>query len=303
MMKPKKEHLIKKWLNNELTPEELEAFKQLDEYPAYAKLSEKAKHFKAANYDEKAAFEQLEFAIHSTNKSSRLSSFKYVAAVAAIAIIAFTLFKSLTNTPSSQSFETATAKTEIVELPDDSKVSLNANSVLSFKTIDWKTQRQLQLNGEALFEVDKGQTFIVNTSYGTVEVLGTVFNVKSRDYGFEVTCYEGSVKVSIKEKSYILKPKDNLALTQDNIALTQNNSALPDWKSDKTLINSQPLNIVLKEFKNYYDVKFETSNIDINKVYTGSFSHKDLKIALNSITLPLGLTYTIDGNTIILSNK
>ncbi|RRO19709.1 FecR family protein [Flavobacteriaceae bacterium 14752] len=302
-MKQEKEDLITKWLNNELTPEELEAFKQLDEYPAYAKISEKAKHFKAPNYDEKTAFEQLEFATHSDKTSSKLSGFKYVAAIAAIAIIAFTLFKTLTKTPSLKSFETSTAKTEVIELPDNSKVNLNANSSLTYKSSEWDSNRELQLDGEALFEVEKGQTFTVNTSYAKVEVLGTIFNVKSRDYAFEVTCYEGSVKVTVDGNSYILKPSDNLVLNQNNISISQNKSAIPDWKSNQTLINSQPFDTVLKEFKNYYDVNFDTSNIDVTRIYTGSFSHKDLKIALNSITLPLGLTYTIDGNTIILSNK
>ena len=51
-------------------------------------------------------------------------------------------------------------------------------------------------------KVEKGKTFTVKTNYGEVEVLGTVFNVKSRDYAFEVICYEGSVEVSLDDKVY-----------------------------------------------------------------------------------------------------
>lgn len=299
----KKEILIKKWLNNKLTPKELEAFKQLDEYSIYARLSDNAKHFKAPDYNQETAFAQLELATQSQKSSSKLSRFKYVAAIAAIALVAFTLFKFFNTASNLNSFDTTTAKTEVIELPDNSKVSLNANSLLTYKSSDWDKKRELQLNGEALFDVEKGKTFTVNTTHGKIEVLGTVFNVKSRAYLFEVTCFEGSVKVSIDDKPYILKPNDNLTFESKNILISQANFKLPDWKSNKTLIDSQPLDMVLKEFKNYYEVNFEVSNIDTTRLYTGSFSHNDLKIALNSITLPLGLTYTIDGNTIILSNK
>jgi len=302
-MKTDKKHLINKWLNNKLTSEELEAFKQLDEYSEYVKISEKAKHFKAPKFNQKDAFKSLEFATQSSSKSSNLSALKYVAAIAAIAIIAFTLFKTFVAKSSLKSFETPTAKTEILKLPDNSKVSLNANSSLTYKPSLWNDKRQLQLDGEALFEVTKGQSFTVKTSYGQVEVLGTVFNVKSRNYSFEVTCYEGSVKVVLDNKSYILKAKDHFYIKNKNDITTQIYETLPDWKTNKTTFDSQPLNIVLRDFKNYYNVNFDSSNIDTTQVFTGSFSHKNLNIALNSITLPLGLTYSINGNTIILSNK
>ncbi|MBS3738501.1 FecR family protein [Mesohalobacter halotolerans] len=302
-MKPDKEILIKKWLNDELSPEEFEMFKKLDKYEEYIKISDRAKHFKAPHYNQKVEFEKLNFATSSQKKSSNLKVFKYVAAVAAIAIIAFTLFQTLNTTTNLQSFATSTAKTKSVQLPDQSKVSLNANSNLTYNKDEWYKERQLQLNGEALFKVKKGQKFVVNTAYANVEVLGTVFNVKSRDYIFEVSCFEGSVKVYLKGQSYVLKPKDNLVIDHENILITQFSSAQPDWKTNKTIIDSKSLDIVLKEFQNYYDVNFDASNIDTSTIYSGSFSHNDLKIALNSITLPLGYTYTKQGNTIILSNQ
>ncbi len=302
-MKPIKEDIIKKWLNDELTPEELKVFKQLDAYKDFIKISENAKHFKAPKYDEKEAFNTLKTKTRYQNQSNKQAVFKFAAAVAAIAIIAFTLFKTFSNASDLQSFKTATAKTENINLPDQSLVSLNAKSTLSYNKTDWNSDRVLNLDGEALFEVKKGLTFKVNTAYGQVEVLGTIFNVKARDYAFEVTCFEGSVQVFVNNQNYILKPNDNLIFKNENISLSQVESSSPDWKSNKTFISSRSIGYVLNEFKNYYDVQFDISNIDSSRIYTGSFSHNDLEIALNSITLPLGLTYTKDGNTIILSNK
>jgi len=51
-----------------------------------------------------------------------------------------------------------------------------------------------KLFGKAYFDVDKGKTFTVKTDLGTVQVLGTRFDVESRDSIFKVVCYEGSVK-------------------------------------------------------------------------------------------------------------
>lgn len=296
-----KEVLVKKWLNDELTSEEFEAFKQLDEYFSYAKLSDKAKFFKAPEFDEKASLTQLESKISSQTKSSKQSSFKYAIAIAAIFVLSFLIFKNLNS--NLNSIETSVAKTEILTLPDQSKVNLNANSKLSYNSIEWDSNRQLTLEGEAFFEVEKGKTFTVKTDYGEVEVLGTVFNVKSRDYAFEVTCYEGSVQVSLNDKIYIVEAENDLTLENNTIELSSINLMKPDWKENQTIIKSQPLKVVLQEFKNFYDVNFDSSNVDTSKIYTGTFSHNDLEIALKSITLPLNISYSIRDNEIILSNQ
>lgn len=296
-----KEELIKKWLNGELTPEELEAFKQLDEYTSYAKLSDKAKLFKAPDFDEKASLNQLEFEISSQTKPSKHSSFKYVIAIAAVLVISFLIFKNFNS--DLNLIETSVAKTETLTLPDQSKVNLNANSKLSYNSLEWDSNRQLTLEGEAFFEVEKGKTFTVKTNYGEVEVLGTVFNVKSRDYAFEVICFEGSVQVSLDGKTYIVEADNRLVLENNAVKINFIDLMRPDWKENQTIIKSQPLKVVLQEFKNYYDVEFEVSNVDTSKIYTGTFSHNDLEIALKSITLPLGLSYSISDKKIILSNQ
>jgi len=58
-------------------------------------------------------------------------------------------------------------------------VVLNSKSTISFNKTDWKNNRQLTLDGEAYFKVEKGSTFTVNTNNGSVTVLGTQFNVNS----------------------------------------------------------------------------------------------------------------------------
>ena len=69
-----------------------------------------------------------------------------------------------------------------------------------------QTKRDLTLEGEAYFKVQKGQTFSVNTTDGVVKVLGTHFNVKQRNNYFEVNCYEGLVSVTYNNETVKLPP-------------------------------------------------------------------------------------------------
>lgn len=298
-----KEELLKKWLNDELTPEELESFKALDDYHSYAKIIEHAQYFKAPDFDQEESLEGLKFAINSRKKSSNKTILQLVASIAAILIFGFFVFRYAFTANNVESFKTTLAKTEIIELPDQSQVNLNSNSKLSYNSKTWETKRQLKLDGEALFKVKKGERFIVETDYGKVQVLGTVFNVKSRDYIFEVSCFEGSVEVKIDEKTFIVKRNDKLAFENSEVVVSLLEKNNPDWKNRLSIFDSKPLVFVLEEFKNYYDVKFDTSQVDTSKIFTGSFSHENLEIALNSITLPLGLSYRIDGNMVLLASK
>ena len=135
-----------------MTPEEFEAFKQLDDYPSYAKLSDKAKRFKAPEFDEKSSLEHINSKLSSKSKFIKSNLFKYAGAIAAIFIISFLVYKTLGLDTSTVSISTQTAKNQNIKLPDQSSVSLNANSQLKFETKDWEDNRQLFLNGEAFFE-------------------------------------------------------------------------------------------------------------------------------------------------------
>lgn len=297
------EKLLKKWLNNELSVEELESFKKLDEYSSYAKILESAKYFKAPEFDEASSLEGLNFALDSRKKSSNNSVLKLLMSIAAVIIIGAFVINISYSSLEDDTIKTSVASTEQIALPDNSEVSLNAKSTLTYDSSTWEDSRNLELEGEALFEVEKGQKFTVNTEYGNVEVLGTIFNVKARDYTFEVTCFEGSVNVEVNDSSHVLKPGDVLRLENSEILKIKTSLSAPDWRNSMTVVQSKSLNIVLKEFLNYYDVEFNTDNVDISRIYTGSFGHNDMKTALKSITLPLGLTHEINGKTIFLSKK
>ena len=297
------EEIIKKWLNNELSEEELKSFESTKEYKSYVKILDNAKYFKAPEFDADSSKESLDFAITSRTKSNNKIVYQLIASIAAVLIIGFLIFDYTVPNQLENTKTTEIAQTHNITLPDQSIVDLNANSSIDYNEATWEEERLVSLEGEATFNVEKGKKFTVSTNYGTVEVLGTIFNVKSRDYAFQVQCIEGSVKVGIKNENYILKQHDLLKLEKDKVIIESDRSSLPDWKNNLSIVRNETLNNVLMEFQNYYDVEFETSNIDTNKTFTGSFTHQNMEIALNSITLPLGISYKIEGKKVFLTHK
>lgn len=294
----KDEELIKKWLKGELTDEELIKIQELDSYASYSKISEYAKCFKAPHFDEANSLKKLD--LHKQNKTKKL---RWAVGIVATIAVCFFIFEILNPNHALNTFETDIAKTKTFDLPDNSEVNLNSKSVVTFNSNNWNKKRSVHLEGEALFKVEKGKTFTVETDYGEVEVLGTQFNVKSRDYEFEVSCYHGSVSVNLNTQNYVLQKNEMLIFRDKKIKTTVIKSNTPDWKSQSTVLKSKPLEVVLKEFKNYYDVKFDASNVDVSRLYTGSFNHNNLEIALKSVTLPLEMTYQIQNKKVILSDK
>ncbi|MBN2868220.1 MAG: FecR domain-containing protein [Flavobacteriaceae bacterium] len=296
----KKEYLIKKWLDNSLTPEELEAFKALDDYEALSKLSNYTKGFKAPEYNQDEALKTVLHQIE-TKKQSKTNWLQPMLKIAAILVLCFGAYYYTTTLDTT--FTTDFSEKISVELPDHSKVDLNALSSITFNKSDWKNNRNVYLKGEAFFDVEKGSTFNVNTPNGIVSVLGTEFNVKQRDNFFEVTCYEGLVQVSYKNNKTKIKPGESFLVLNDLVINNQTVYSQPQWLTNTSAFKSLPLKEVIAELERQYNIKVETKNINTDLLFTGRFTHNNLDTALKSITQPLQLTYTKTNQTIILERE
>lgn len=295
-----KEYLIKKWLDNSLTPEELEAFKALEDYEALTKLSNYTKGFKAPEYNEDEALKTVLHQIE-TKKQSKTNWLQPVLKIASILVLCFGAYYYTTTLDTT--FTTDFSEKISVELPDHSKVDLNALSSITFNKSEWKNNRNISLKGEAFFDVEKGSTFNVNTSNGIVTVLGTEFNVKQRDNFFEVTCYEGLVQVTYKNNKIKIKPGKSFLVLNDLVINNQTAYSQPQWLTNTSAFKSLPLKEVIAELERQYNVKVETKNINTDLLFTGRFTHNNLDTALKSITQPLQLTYTKTNQTIILERE
>lgn len=293
-----REDLIKKWLDHDLNPQELEAFKSIKDYSDLTHLDDTLKGFKADSFNTDEALNSVWQEVRS-QKTSTNRLFSVLSKVAAILVIAFGIFYFTTTLDTTT--RTLVAQQEMISLPDASEVNLNAMSTLSFNKSNWDDNRAINLEGEAFFKVAKGKKFDVITEAGTVSVLGTQFNVKARNDYFEVTCYEGKVAVSTNLKTSTLLPGDSfLILDGKYIATEKENRSNPSWLEYSSTFKSIPYKEVLAEFERQYEVTIKDLNIDKSQKFTGSFTHNDIEIALKSITLPLQLKYSKSDNIITL---
>jgi len=294
------ENYLAKWLNNELSEEELAAFKRSEEYASYQKIVRASDALEAPSFDmEKALSDFKDRQLNKETKVIKMRPAQYLMRIAAAVTVLFaaTYFyiASLNETFSTEYAQ----RTEIV-LPDASEVLLNAESELSYSERKWDSERKLSLEGEAFFKVAKGKKFTVTTDLGTVSVLGTQFNVESRKGFFEVTCYEGLVSVSFQGKEVKLPAGTSFLVVNDRIVPAEAPlTSVPSWINNESSFKSIPLTYVLNEFQRQYNVKVETKNVDLTQLFTGTFSNTNINLALQSISTPSQISYTLEKNKVL----
>jgi ferric-dicitrate binding protein FerR (iron transport regulator) len=295
-----KDILISKWLKNELTDAEMQAFKQLDDYELNVSIIENAKYFKApeiSNIEDFNTFKEHYYAKKKPYKKLYgLNPFLKIAAVLIIGLgVYFTFF--FNNTIQVQ---TLAGEKSTIELPDYSSVTLNAFSKIEYDKGQWSTKREIHLDGEAFFKVLKGSTFNVITTDGIVTVVGTQFNVKQRDHYFEVICYEGKVKVSSNGIERLLEIGDTYQLLEGNFLERKTVSTAPSWRENISIFEAIPLKEVLAELERQYNIEITYKNININRLFTGGFEHGNLGNALIAITKPMNLTYELSSSNLVI---
>lgn len=296
-----KEELIKKWFDNNLSLEEQKAFEQLDNSSDLIKLNNALHSFKAPEYSINSEYSHLKSELDSVKiKTNRwFYTVLKIAAVLALLLSAYYYTTTLDT-----EIQTKIAEQTIISLPDASEVNLNVNSFLAFNEHKWEKARVVNLKGEAFFKVAKGKKFEVVTKYGKVTVLGTQFNIIQRNDFFEVTCFEGLVAVTHSENRIELSPGNSFRwIDGEIIANDKVLAAQPSWLRGESSYNNVNLKHILSELENYYKIKINAENIDTSRLFTGSFTHKNLDLALKSVTIPLNLSYSKTGAIVVLKRE
>ncbi len=160
-----------------------------------------------------------------------------------------------------------------VVLPDGSKVELNAESKITYKPLWWNISRNIELQGEAYFEVEKGSKFDVHSGDYTVSVLGTSFNIFYRADKYAVTCLTGKVNVADKVSSVALTPNMQAVLINNQLKTTdiENAKETVNWKEGKFVFVSVPLVEVIQEIERQYDINVQP-NSNLDYLYSGNFT-------------------------------
>jgi len=151
-----------------------------------------------------------------------------------------------------------------LNLPDGSRVWLNAASSLTFPANFNGNDRKVTLKGEAYFEVAKnqGKPFIVSSIVANrtqeVKVLGTHFNVNGyeNEETIKTTLLEGSVQVSSGAGVKVLQPGQQSVLDQNKINIYQvdANQAI-DWKNGDFVFSDEGIHSIMRKLERWYDIE------------------------------------------------
>lgn len=210
---------------------------------------------------------------------------------------------------------TAKSQTYVIQLPDGTKVWLNAASVLKYPASFAKLKnRDVELTGEAYFEVAKDplHPFVVKTATQEVEVLGTHFNINSYtdENSTRTTLLEGAVKVSLVNGilSKVIKPGEEVLNIQQQLQVRPAN--LKDavaWKTGYFRFNNENLESIMRQISRWYDVDVVYSG-NRNELAALTFwgivsKEKNVSEVLKMIERAEKVKFSINGRTItVMSN-
>jgi len=264
------------------------------------------------NIDSKIAFAKVQGQIKKGNRSiSFLNILSRIAAILFIPLLLTSawLFFSQQKTLSSQfAFQEITSPPGIrsqVVLPDGSKVWLNAESTIKFSIPFQEESRDIELQGEAFFDVAKNpeQPFIVQSGKVKVKVLGTRFNYKAfaEDKNIEVVLEEGRVALNLKRNTgiqeAIMNPGDRAVIERESGKATIRNENINKyiaWHSGKLVFDNTPMSQVAQLIERWYgvEVKVQDSEI-INYRFTTTFENESLfqVIELLELSSPIRFEY------------
>ncbi|HFA47911.1 MAG TPA: DUF4974 domain-containing protein [Bacteroidetes bacterium] len=311
------DEILHKWINGELSAEELAVFKNRPEYDSLVELYKNTEDLAAPAYDADDVLSNIlkRGKVVQMNKGKiiplpqkngrRAFIFNWIKYGVAASLLIIAGWFVFSNMDGEVVYELAKGERQEGILPDQSTFVLNAESRLSFDKKTWKKERSLYLEGEAFFHVTKGSKFTVNTPNGSVQVLGTKFNVWSRNNILEVKCQSGKVAVRTVAGKKIDELTRNDALRiSDGKVLEKWETPTADnatWVDGISKFRKVELAVVLEELERQFDIKINTGNIDTKEIISCNFQHGDLDAALKTTVSALGIRYEIlDGKRVQL---
>lgn len=149
-------------------------------------------------------------------------------------------------------------------LSDGTKVYLNSGSSLIYPSVFESGKREVFLEGEAFFEVSREEKrrFVVATSYKSVEVLGTRFNVSidKQLQHFETVLVSGKVQVDGAENKITLVPSQKYSfsgMSRKESLQFVDTEYYTSWINGTLKFNKEPLQVILRKLEKVYNIKVE----------------------------------------------
>lgn len=294
----KNDERLHKWVNGELSEEELQEFRQRPEYASLERLRQSLEQLDAPALQEEEILQAILKAPKEDAQVRKLPGLTvWLSVAASIAIILLTWVYVL-KPPTIRQVATTTGEHLEERMPDESLIVLNAESQVTYQEDDWDEHREIQLQGEAYFDVAHGSKFSVQTEGGEVLVLGTQFNVRSRDGELEVSCYSGKVAVLGGMAVVAVRLEAGQAIRLDKTGAKTSWEVPENQRMDhlvqgsRTSLQEVSLSRVLQEMERQYGVSFKTNNVDASRVLSTGFPNDNLEQALQLVFGSLRIRYT-----------
>ena len=269
--------------------------------------------------DLESEWERLEQAIDFDEESSatvQKSLFPSIYRVAAVfmmlAVAAFSIyFFTRTKGP-----EVLVAQLEIeeVKLEEGSVVTVNSNSTFTYPKEFDDNKREVQLSGEAYFEVakDPERPFIIDAGTIQIEVLGTSFNVKAYEAQQQIEVIVSSGKVAVYNKD---NPNERVVLIQGQKATffrastkieksTNEDINFAAWKTKAIIFEDTPMPEVIRIINEIYKTNLSLKGDQLNECpVTTTFDNQSLESVLNVLESTLDLTIEKQDGQIKISGE
>lgn len=269
-------------------------------------------HFKSLPFDEKQMFDRLADRVKRPVLISYAdrgnSAWKYLSIAASIALLVVTSIFLIDKEPERALvyYETTAvpdAKTKIT-LPDSSVVWLNANACLRYPREFSLQTRQVEIKGEAFFEVrkDEKRPFIVQTDGVGIKVLGTTFNVDAEPDKTQITLLTGKIGLykstnQSQTADRILQPGEQAVYSKSDNDLkisTIRPENTISWVTGIFEFKDDPLEDIMQELQRAFHVKIHIENENLKgQTFNANFTEKETLEEILSV-LQISARYKIE---------
>lgn len=259
--------------------------------------------------------QKLEYNIAALALRRKIRLYQSVAAAAVAVLLVVGGWMFMRQSTETTAFvETATANgcKSQVTLSDGTVVALNSGSYLKYPSRFNDHTREVELVGEAYFEVakDKKHPFIVRSHDIKVRVLGTHFNVKAYadDDKIITTLLEGAVQISsdgeeTAKLNQLLKPNQQLVFDKRNGKTSLRNVEAPlyaSWKDNQYYFENERFAQIAHELERGYNMKIIIKNRALREeTFSGTFEKKEsFYRILDAMKQHRGFDYRVHQDTV-----
>lgn len=215
-------------------------------------------------------------------------------------------------------FTTGIGERRSIELKDGTRVVLNVNSRMRVSPDFDEDERNVTLQGEALFEVERDAAvpFFVRSQGATTRVVGTRFNVRAYagDNEVEVVVVEGRVAVTpgdateVQGATLLTAGQLGRARHREKTVVVESvdPSDYVSWTEGRLVFRDTPLTQVLERLEHWYEIDLQVADnvLGLRRVTTTiDLANQSVGEVLGVVALSVSATYRVNGRTVVFNWK